>query len=456
MTEYCVNSFFDEIAKTSGRKDKIKLIRSVLDREIPEFVFAVRLALDPFIRFGFKKMPKIDETVQGEKDFKDCIVSLNLLSGMNHSNESEEFLKRILSDVKPSERPLIRRIVLKDLRCGMNVATWNEAIKGRDYEEQARIRDYPCMLASPYSEKLVRKLPWEDGVFCQEKCDGMRFNAVINNGTVKYFGRSGKPLSIPSVRFEAELLRLASSMDVVFDGELLVLDKDGNICDRKTGNGILNKAVRGTITKEESDRIIFTVWDMIPYDCFVSSGAKKSSDYKTRFNRLSNLFTMTNEMGLWSYSMIRLVRSEVIHSIDEANNLFKEITDRGGEGVMLKDPRNVWRNARATDQVKMKLELDADLRVVEVQEGSGKYEGMLGALVLESDDGKIHVSVGTGFDDNQRKTLLTNEIVGRIATVVYNCRIKDKNRIGVDSLFLPRFVELRSDKSETNRSEDIK
>lgn len=456
MTDYCVNSFFDEIAKVSGRKDKIRLINDILDKEIPEFIFAARLALDPFVRFGFRKMPKIDESVQGEKDFKDCVVSLNLLSGMNHSNESEEYLKRILSEVKPSERPLIKRIVLKDLRCGVNIATWNEAIEGREYEDVARIRDYPCMLASPYSEKLIGKLPWKDGVFCQEKCDGMRFNVVVNNGAVKYFGRSGKPLSIPSVRFEAELLRLASSMDVMFDGELLVMDENGKVCDRKTGNGILNKAVRGTITKEESDRVMFTIWDMIPYDCFMSAGAKKSSDYKTRFNRLTNLFMMTNEIGLWSYSMIRLVRSEVIHSIDEANNMFEEITKHGGEGVMLKNPRNVWRDARATDQVKMKLELDADLRIVELQEGSGKYEGMLGALVLESDDGKVRVSVGTGFSAEQRKSLFNTSVVGRIATVVYNCRIKDKNRSGVDSLFLPRFVELREDKNETNRSDEIK
>ena len=81
---------------------------------------------------------------------------------------------------------------------------------------------------------------------------------------------------------------------------------------------------------------------------------------------------------------------------------------------------------------------------------------MLGAMVLESDDGKVRVSVGTGFTDDQRKKFFDRNLVGKIVTVVYNSRIKDKNREDVDSLFLPRFVEIREDKDVTNTSEEIK
>ena len=81
---------------------------------------------------------------------------------------------------------------------------------------------------------------------------------------------------------------------------------------------------------------------------------------------------------------------------------------------------------------------------------------MLGAMILESDDGLVSGSVGTGFTDEQRKAYFNRSIIGMIATIVYNCRIKDKNRPNVDSLFLPRSIELREGKTETNSSEQIK
>ena len=81
---------------------------------------------------------------------------------------------------------------------------------------------------------------------------------------------------------------------------------------------------------------------------------------------------------------------------------------------------------------------------------------MLGALVCETDDHKIQFKVGTGFTEQQRVDLNTDDIIGKIVTVQYNMRIKDKNRPDVDSLFLPRFIEVRYDKDVTNTSEEVK
>ena len=126
------------------------------------------------------------------------------------------------------------------------------------------------------------------------------------------------------------------------------------------------------------------------------------------------------------------------------------------EGVIVKSPYNIWKDVRATDMVKFKAELDCDLRVIAVETASGKYEGMLGALVCESDDHKVQVKVGTGYTDEMRSEFIKQDLIGKIVTITYNARIKDKNRPDVDSLFLPRFVEFREDKDVTNTSEEIK
>jgi DNA ligase-1 len=92
------------------------------------------------------------------------------------------------------------------------------------------------------------------------------------------------------------------------------------------------------------------------------------------------------------------------------------------------------------------------LKIVGIEEGTGKYAGMLGALILESSDGVIKVRAGSGFSDEQRKQ--GKEVIGKIAAIKYNMRIK--NKAGEESLFLPIVLEIRDDKTVADSSKDIK
>ena len=114
---------------------------------------------------------------------------------------------------------------------------------------------------------------------------------------------------------------------------------------------------------------------------------------------------------------------------------------------------DIWEDKRSKTQIKFKGELECDLKIVGIEEGTGKYAGMLGAIQCESADGVIKVSVGSGFKDEQRKTL-GKEVIGKIAAIKYNMRIK--NKAGEESLFLPIVLEIRDDKEVADSSEDIK
>ena len=74
--------------------------------------------------------------------------------------------------------------------------------------------------------------------------------------------------------------------------------------------------------------------------------------------------------------------------------------------------------------------------------------------MCESSDGIVRVGVGSGFTDGDRDTIKPS-CVGSVVAVKYNARIKDK-KTGIDSLFLPIFVEVRDDKDEADSSKDIK
>jgi ATP-dependent DNA ligase len=89
-----------------------------------------------------------------------------------------------------------------------------------------------------------------------------------------------------------------------------------------------------------------------------------------------------------------------------------------------------------------------------VEDGTGKYEGMLGALVCESEDGIIKVKVGSGFNDEDRKKIKKQDVLGKVVAVKYNARIRSKHED--ESLFLPIFVEIREDKDQADTSRTIK
>jgi ATP-dependent DNA ligase len=280
----------------------------------------------------------------------------------------------------------------------------------------------------------------------QLKMDGMRFNAVVINGKCEFRSRNGKELNLLG-HLEDEFVTIAKGENIVFDGELIVTDGFG-VMDRQTGNGILSKAGKGTISEEEASKVKAIIWDEIPV-MFFKSGLY-SKPYKDRFADLRNRITSLKSSGF----KVEAVEWMLVESIEEAQVIFQQYFDLGEEGIILKDLESVWENKRSRKQIKFKGELECDLKIVGLEEGSGKYQGKLGSLLCESADGIVQVSVGSGLTDDHRSNLNSTELIGRICAVKYNARIKAKT--GQESLFLPIFIEVRDDKTEADLSGDIK
>jgi ATP-dependent DNA ligase len=324
---------------------------------------------------------------------------------------------------------VIERIIGKDLKCGASDSTANKVWPGL-------VHEFPCMLCTPFDEKIATKFKFP--AMAQLKMDGMRFNAIVKDGKCEFRSRNGKEINLLG-NLEEEFIALARGSNLVYDGELLVVIDD-KIHDRQTGNGILNKAVKGTISEAEAANVQATVWDVIPYDQFKAGVG--TAQYAVRFAMLETS-VLPNK--------IHLVESTIVASLDEAQKIFEGYLSQGQEGIILKDMSGVWQDKRVKTQVKFKAELDCDLKIVAIQPGTGKYEGMVGAYICESEDGVIKVDVGSGLSDEDRKNF---DVIGKILAVVYNARIK--NRQGEESLFLPRAVEIREDKTSANMSAEIK
>lgn len=428
-----LNKFFESLASNNSRNFKIDQLNANSDNEVLREV--VRLALDPFTQFYIRKIP----TYTLDKHTTTLENAINGLSDLSSrtvtGNAAIEYLRMLLSSVSADDAKVIERIIQKDLKCGVDVSTANKVWKNLIFE-------YPVMLCSPFEQKLVDKIKFP--AFVQTKMDGMRFNAIVRSGKCEFRSRNGKEIDLLG-NLEEDFITMADGRDCVFDGELLVKDK-GIILDRQTGNGILNKANKGTIKIDEARKVHATVWDLIPYDAFTKGECLVP--YGQRFDSLCVM------VDTFEPKKVGLVDSWEVDAIEEANNLFEKLLADGQEGIILKCRNGIWEDKRSKTQIKFKGELECDLKIVAVEEGKGKAAGMLGAIVCESADGVVKVNVGSGFTEEHRKNYWKENLVDKIVAIKYNMRIKNKQ--GEDSLFLPVFIELRDDKTVADSSKVIK
>lgn len=432
-----INNFLEILAANASRNFKIEKLTEQKNNETLKEV--IRLAYDPFTQFYIRKIPAYKRGIH-------TITLPNALNQLFHlssrtvtGNAAIAHLTNVLESLEPDDAKVIEKIIGKDLRAGFSEGTANKVWEGL-------VHEYPVMLCSPFEQKLVDKIKFP--AYVQLKMDGMRFNAIVKNGACEFRSRNGKEILLLG-NLEQEFIAMAAGVDCVFDGELLVmLPGDHQFADRQTGNGILNKANKGTISAEQAAMVHATVWDVIPYADFISG--RCSTPYSTRFASLGMLTQKQSSDG----KKIWLVASDIVQTMQEAQVIFEDYLAKGLEGIILKDGSGVWEDKRAKHQIKFKGELECDLRIVGVEGGTGKYEGMLGAILCESADGVIKTRVGSGFSDEQRKNLMKENLVDKIAAIKYNMRSVDKQ--GNHSLFLPIILEIREDKTVADSSKDVK
>lgn len=443
MTE--VSKILQTLEGNNSRLFKEATLEENKDNETLKRVLTA--ALDPYTQYYQRKIPEYDRK-EGTMSLDWALGSLKVLTSREETgNAAIGRLKNTLGRLNDDDAEVLKRVVTKDLKCGVSIATVNKVF-GKDF-----IQTYPCMLASAFNQKSFQAIKYP--ALVQTKMDGMRANILIDGeGKVEVRSRSGREIDLKG-HFDEYIMQIFYKSAVledithfhgaVLDGELVVLADDGGILDRKTGNGILNKAVKGTISKEEASRVRLWCWDMIPLADFKEGLCK--IPYFDRLavlnDRMGDVFNVQEVPDL-----VKILPAEMVANYQEAEALFNMALAEGEEGVIVKNGDSIWENKRSKYQVKMKAELEADLLVEGVIEGSGRIAGLVGSLSCTTKDGNLKVNVGSGLTDEDRKKS-PDEFIGKIISVKYNEKIKDKNS-DTFSLFLPIFQELRLDKSEAD------
>jgi DNA ligase-1 len=144
-------------------------------------------------------------------------------------------------------------------------------------------------------------------------------------------------------------------------------------------------------------------------------------DFTTRLAALRKLLPITD--APW----VTLVPQERATTHAELQALLDKTVKMGGEGLVLHRGGSLYRGERNNDLLKVKPYDDAEARVVGHVPGKGKHGGRLGALLVETREGK-RFKLGTGLTDAERED---PPPVGSWVTYRYN---------GVNPSGLPRFA----------------
>lgn len=454
-----VLKILEEIGSDTKRSHKLAVLERYKEDDL--FMRVVKLALDPYVNFYIKKIPEytfrfLESENDKHKALDWALDELSKLSSRELTGHAGiEHLSSILSELSPDDAIVVKRIIGKDLRCGVADGIVNAVVEGF-------IPTYPCLLARPYDDKNIKNITYP--AFSQLKADGLRANALVKGGKVTLCGRSGRDIDLlGELDEDIQLLTVQyGNVDMFFDGEFVVVDKNENVLDRKTGNGIINKAIKGTISKEEAALVRFQIWDAFPLEEFYNLLSKEV--YEKRFNKLLKAMDQAKKTSDAIAHLlkrgpfrVRIIPYKIVTNLEEAISHFELLLGQGHEGTILKNYHAHWEDTRSKHLVKMKSEKDCDLEIIGWNPGTGKFEGMVGSLQMASSDRLVEVNI-SGFSDELREWITKNidSLIGKIAVVLYNERITSKSRDSVDSLFLPRFVEFRSDKTVANSSKEIK
>ena len=413
-----VIKLFKQIQETSGKNDKINIVKANADNEL--FKKCLVFLLDTNIVTGISKKKLSKQFLMPQNynlityTFEDVMEYLKV----NNTGRDEDivYVQQFLSVQPKEDLWFYEGMITKTLKIGMDKKSANRAIEGL-------IETWEVQLGSGYD-----KLKLKDGelFFISQKENGNR--SSYYNG--KLISRQGKEFK--GLQHIINDIECALGNQYFVDGELIRKNVD-NLSDGENfriGTGIINSDAE---TKEEIKLVIF---DLVPAEEYKSK--KFVTKYSKRKQDLLLLQEKIKENNLQNIEIVPMFyegtdQTQIMKWLDYA-------VEHGMEGCMVNKDKP-YAAKRTTDLCKVKRFSEYDLEVVDVLEGDGRLKGTLGALVVAYKGNTVNV--GSGYTDEDRAYLWAHkdELIGRVIAVKFKEETQDK-KTGLYSLQFPTYLSL--------------
>ena len=418
----------------NSRINKEQILEAAVEEGLEEFFEGLRMALDGLYTFGVKQVPTKDKAEGQGLSWTNFVELADSLYRRKLTGHDARDAIQLAMDVATQGQwnDWYRRILIKDLRCGVSEKTVNKVLKGKTI---ASVPVFECMLAhdgANHEKKITGKK------LLEPKLDGVRAITVVDyeSKTVTMYTRNGKVLEnfahITSY-LEGYIEEIGRSM--VFDGEVVSHSFQD-----------LMKQVHRKINVQAQDARL-CLFDAVPLVEF--KAGKSVMGQRRRSNLLKNWSNIFADSGCVEIiPQIEVNLDEFVGDI-EYRDYNKKMVAEGFEGIMIKDPEAKYECKRSVSWLKQKPFIEVSLSITAVEEGTGRNVGRLGALVCEGvDDGKsIKVNVGSGFSDGDRDSYWQERdtVVGQVVEV--RADAVTQNQDGTYSLRFPRFLRFRGFKA---------
>ena len=417
-----------------SRLNKEAIIESQAESSNTELFEGFNLALSPFVTFGVKKVPS-----HGGPDgqglpwdaFKELcnLLATRQLTGDDARTAIELALS---ASTKSQWNNWYRRILIKDLRCGVSEKTVNKVLKGR-FSKINPVPVFECMLAhdgANHEKKITGKK------LLEPKLDGVRVITIVDveSKTVTQYSRNGKILENFLHITEALTKQLDKfKVSTVLDGEVV----------SSSFQALMKQVHRKDNVQSQDARLM--LFDILPLSEFKTGKSKLGQ--KARSDQLRAMKSVFDSTGcIDTIPQLEVNLDEYVGEI-QFKEYNKQAIDSGFEGIMIKDPSAKYECKRSTAWLKQKPFIEVSLAVSAVEEGTGKNVGRLGAFICEgTDDAKqIRVNVGSGFTDDQRNEFWSarETILDQIVEIRADAITRSQDSEDVYSLRFPRFIRFR-------------
>ena len=425
----------DQIENASGRNDKIKLLTKFL--KDPVFKGVVTRTLNSDCVYHIKALKPFTQSVE-TSHITDPEYLFQILDNLNAQPGANSYDKSILWGTACSSQgtyEVVKRILNKDLKCGVGAKSINAALPGTVYYVPY------CRCSTSSAEGKFWSKP---GIkYAQLKEDGMFVNA-FHEDTISFTTRNGK--TVHQLDRLAAALEGVRSTDTVYTGELIII-RDGVVQDRQTGNGILNSLIHGTANQEDADSVAIRIWDAVPIEDFWLYEC--TTPYTSRFQAVKELVYAIGDPDIADF-----VYTEEIKTKEDAEDFYLRMRAQGEEGSVLKSGKAIWSDHTSPNMIKKKNESSCALRITGWKYGKegSKYKDVMGAIFCESECGKLKVTVNGKTDE--MRGIDWDSMVGTICTVLFEYVTTSKSNPN-PSLFLPRYSKPRPDREAADTLETI-
>ncbi|MEG1310480.1 MAG: hypothetical protein RR942_06545 [Romboutsia sp.] len=395
-----IKEIIERLQNTSSTNDKIIILKNNEDNILLQKVLFY--TYNPYMKYKIteKLLKKFDDGLMLKGIYVgDIFDLLDELSRNNINDNLRTQARMFLQNSSEDIKELYTMMLLKDLRCNISAKTINKVWKNL-------IPQFNVMLASKYWDSVDKVSDKE--FIVTTKLDGGRMVAWKENGVFKAFTRQGKEIE-GLHEIEQDFINIPDG--IVLDGEILIRN------DRNLESKDLYRVTMKEVRKEgEKHNLIFNIFDILPLEDFKQGKCKtKCIDRKNQLHELVEKNSFNN--------IIEVKPLYIGKDIEEITKLLNNAINNGEEGVMVNLSEAAYECKRTKTILKVKKFNDADVRVVDMAEGTGKNKGKLGMITVQFENkGQLWTTgIGSGFSDEERELYWKQPdiIMNKIVTVGY-------------------------------------